>query len=444
MKKFVKILSGSLAAAAVLSLSMTGCSGNKGVTVSGKDSCEITVEGMDGKGTIELDLDDDKIDEIALALYGDPDSIPLDKYTEYLSAYSKFTSAVYSIDYSIVSDKKEDFSNGDVVKIKMDCNEEKMQEVGINLTDTEFEYTVEGLKEATSIDPFDGLKVEFTGISPNIKVEFDTSDCDSYVRNNVNFYVDGDNGDFANGEKFTVTASYNEYKAEQNSIIFTNSSKEYTVEGALEYPATLDGVDLTTIDTQFNDMLEAAMSDKKVYVGGKVNPTNSWSAEFEVTKVEPKIVFKAYLNAKNTVSYFRYNNKYDCFWEISVTAKCTDKGYGDDYKVGQTINYKQYYVAGIENIPVDENKKIPDEYLNDYDEEFYSDKDTTYQEIYNEWITANKADYNITEMQVGNSNTSSEAPVESSADAPAESSVEPAVEESSKTSAEESSKVSAQ
>lgn len=419
MKKFVKMLSATAVSATVIAMCLSGCAGgNKSVTVSGKDSCDVSAEGINGKGTISMSLNRDQLDDAAVALYGNPDDIKPEQYTQYLEAYSKFSSAVSSMDYIITSDKKENFSNGDVVTIKFEYNEKKLQEAGISVSDDTFEYTVSGLTEATDVDPFEGLKVEYTGISPNVKVEFDTNGCNEYVRNNVNFYIDGDNSKLANGEKFTVTASYSESKAEQNAINITSTSKEYTVEGALEYPATLDGVDLTAIEAQFNDMLEATMSKEGVYVGKEVSSSSvsdDWGATLKITKVEPKIILKAYLNSKNNKSYVNYENEYDCFWEINVTAKCTNKGYSDKYKVGDTVNYKYYYVANIQNVPVDTNRTIPQDYLNDYDDKFYYDVDTTYQEVYNSWIVSNKATYNITEMPVTNTQTSTETSTQSSA-----------------------------
>lgn len=426
MKRFVKILSATAVSATVVAMCLTGCSGgNNGITVSGKDSCEISVEGINGKGTVSLSLDDDKFDTVAVSLYGDPDNIPPNQYTQYLEAYSKFKSAVNSMDYSIVSDKKENFSNGDVIKIKLSYNEKKLQEAGINISDPEFDYTISGLTEATNIDPFDGLKVEFTGISPNVKTQIDTSGCNEYVRNNVNFIMDRNDGSLANGEKINITIYYDEYKAEQNAVNITSTSKEYTVEGALEYPANLNGVNLTEIENQFNDMLESALSEHKIYVGYKGNLPDDWSAEGQITKVEPKIVLKAYLNSKNNTSYVSYHNEYDCYWEINVTMKCTDKGYSDDHRVGEIINYKYYYVADIQDIPVDTNKSIPQEYLNNYKDEFYSDVDTTYQEVYNNWIVANKAKYNIIEMPVTNTSTTSEPSEETSKETSAQTSSKP-------------------
>lgn len=437
MNKFTKMLSATAVSATVIAMCLSGCAGgNRGVTVSGKESCDVSVSGINGKGTISMSLNRNQLDDAAVSLYGDPDDIKPEQYAQYLEAYSKFSSAVSSMNYSITSDKKENFSNGDVVTIKLSYNEKKLQEAGINISDATFEYTVSGLTEATDLDPFEGLKVEYTGISPNVRVEFDTSGCNEYVRNNVNFYIDGDSGKYANGEKFTVKASYNESKAETNAINITSTTKEYTVEGALEYPATLDGVDLSAIDVQFNDMLESAMSKENVFVGkqGNLSALNDWSAKFQITKVEPKIVLKAYLISKNNQSYVSYENEYDCFWEINVTAKCTDKGYSSKYKTGQVVNYKLYYVAGIQNIPVDTNKVIPQEYLNDYDGKFYDNADTTYQEVYNSWITSNKANYNITEMPVGNTQTSTETSAQTSAQTSAETSTQSSAPESSQES----------
>lgn len=51
-------------------------------------------------------------------------------------------------------------------------NIENLQDsLGIRFTNTSKEFTVEGLQEVLEVDPFDGFKPKFTGISPKLKVK---------------------------------------------------------------------------------------------------------------------------------------------------------------------------------------------------------------------------------------------------------------------------------
>lgn len=370
--------------------------------LAAKDCVEIKFSGFNGNAEVEtIDKSSDVSDKIGEQLFGNVDKNDVSKYGEYLKAISKVYTLTSSMKYSIASDseKKSKFSNGDTIKLQLKYDEQSAAELGVEFTDTTFDYTVSGLVDGQVIDPFEGLKVEYEGVAPNAKAKFDTSGCTDYVKNNVSFSVDGDNGSLSNGEKLKATIYYDESKAEQNSIEFSQTSKEYTVNGVLQYPSNLNGVDLTAIDKQFKDMLDAnALS--KLSIGEEVR-SDKLDTYIKITKVEPKIVLKAYLLQKNLSSYSNYKNEYDCLWEIKVTGTCTDK-YSSEYKEGQTLSYTAYYMANIQNIPVNADNAIPSEYLVKYDDEYYSNEysDYTYNKIYNDWITANKADYNITEMPV--------------------------------------------
>ncbi len=375
-----------------------GCSDNR-INLSAKDYLDVSTNGFNGNAIVSLSVDTSKLDELKSEIFKDFDYTNPDQYKK----YGEFESGLYdlksSMSYEIVSDKKKDFSNGDVISVKLKYNEEKAGKINVAFSDTTFDYTVEGLTVGTTIDPFKGLKVEYNGIAPNISATFDTTNCEDYVRNNVEFMVDSDNGELSNGEKFNVSISYSESKAEENAIMFSQTSKQFTVEGAPEYPKNLDGVDLTAVDAQFKDMLDGNALTRFV-VGSEINVFGSWSDNFKVSKVTSKPVSKVYLMSKNTSD--RYNNttnRYQVIWQIDAQGTFT-RDY-DNYKKGQKATVSAYYVTYISNIPVDSNKKISDEYLTNYGDEYYSTGDKkSYNEVYSTWVTANKANYNIVEMPV--------------------------------------------
>lgn len=394
-KTAICLVTVAFAAAAALS----GCS-NSNVTLSAKDYYDVEISGFNGNADISFDVDSSALDEVTEEMFKDVSYSNTEQYKKYLEFSEDMYNLEKSMTYMITSDKKDGFSNGDVIQVTLSYDEKTAAEMNIAFSDVTFDYTVEGLTEGTSIDPFEGLKIEYTGIAPDASISFDTTGCADYVRNNVSFYVDGNNYGYSNGETFTVTISYDESKAEKNAIMFTQESKQYTVEGVLEYPSTLDGVDLTEIDAQFNDMLDAnALSEN--LVGSTVNPTyvtNDYSVDLKITKVEPKMLLKGYFYAKQNGNA-NHNNVYEVFWDVKVTAEVVDAGYSDKYKEGQKVTYSAYYIAYAYDIPVDADKNIPSEYIT-YGDEYYSGGSTTYNEIYNEWVTKSKANYTMIEMPI--------------------------------------------
>lgn len=393
----LKITAILAAATCITAMSFSGCSNSTRMTISAKEIVDCETSGFSGNAVLSFDVDDSEEDKIETKYFEDIDLTKTEQYSQYVAMSSDLSSFLDSISYTIKSDKKTGFSNDDSVELEVEYDEELASKLGIAVTDTTFSYTVKGLTEGRIIDPFEGLKVEYTGIAPNVSVTFNTTDCDDYVRNNVNFSVKDNNGNLSNGEKFTVTVYYDESKAYDNAIELSDESKEYTVKDALEYPKTLDGVDLTAIDAQFKDMLEGNAISKYL-VGSEIAVNGSWSNNFKVTKVEPKIILKSYLNLKNSSGYSSYNNEYDCIWDIKVTGTYT-RDY-DNHKEGEKATISAYYITYIQNIPVSADKTVPEEYLVNYKDELYSPGTKTYNEVYNEWITSNKAEYNITEMPV--------------------------------------------
>lgn len=101
-----------------------------------------------------------------------------DSASKYADYYSFESSIVYSVEYPEGKDNGT-LSNGDVIKIKAEYNKDLAKELRINVKDTEYEYTVEGLADLVEVDLFEGLEVgwgvNYYGSTPSLKVE-QTSD----------------------------------------------------------------------------------------------------------------------------------------------------------------------------------------------------------------------------------------------------------------------------
>lgn len=130
----------------IASLSLTGCN----ATVDTAQTLTVKFNGVNGYGTATLDDEYDWIDDVNEG----------DNELELLSNEIKMREAVQ---YSL--DKKDHLSNGDEVTVTITTKEVK--DLNMNFKGGEVKFTVEGLKEAETFDPFENLNVTYEGYSPN-------------------------------------------------------------------------------------------------------------------------------------------------------------------------------------------------------------------------------------------------------------------------------------
>lgn len=161
------------------------------------------------------------------------------------------SSSVDSYRMKFKLDKSEGLSNGDTVKVTIDCDEDYLKEHKIKLKSTEFEVEVKGLeKDVEELDFFKDYNVTFDGNdgSGYAKIDYDNKyyfvDY-SYDYNQTSSY----NGTLSNGDKFTVTAkistttkksgdkSWFKYDGKYYIVANAEEEKEFEVSGLKELEA---------------------------------------------------------------------------------------------------------------------------------------------------------------------------------------------------------------
>lgn len=233
MKKVVK-KKGILLLVCSILLLFGACQSAK--TYDAKLYCVISVSGFNGYGGITVALDTTSI----MTLYGD---LLAEADTDTKVRYDKL---MQSLTYKLESeDVSGTLSNGDKVKIQMGYDKEIAKELKIAFSNSEWEYEITGLEEAREIDPFENLKLEFSGVAPNGKVSFDVLECDDFVRQSVMFSAN--TSSLSNGTKFIVTADCLENILLKEKVILKQKEKEYEASGLGEYPITLKGVDISEV-----------------------------------------------------------------------------------------------------------------------------------------------------------------------------------------------------
>ncbi len=182
------------------------------------------------------------------------------------------------LDYEL--DKDTDLANGDIVTVTAsyksdDSKDRAAKEQGVAFKTMEQEYIVDGLEDREVVDPFTGVDVVFTGISPDGEININ-SDGSPY-RDYLTFEADRTEG-LANGDTVTVTAkpyydsSIEDLENDYNVVIDESLMlKTFDVSGLSSY-ITADEV---LFDNELTAMQEKAgshLQDEMRYVlGGYVH-----------------------------------------------------------------------------------------------------------------------------------------------------------------------------
>lgn len=206
---------------ATLMLIIAGC----GKNVNLEDMFDVEFEGVDGYGTASVNfskLDDWLDNQVYKERAG--------KSEKSKREAAKIANDIgYHILYEL--DQEDHLSNGDKVTLSVKVEEEAIKKYGYELKGFKKEFTVEGLKKATEVDVFEGLKIEFTGAEPAGSAEITDK---PELPFNVEYSLDKDEG-LSNGEKVKVVAEYDDYAVSSEGMAVKSDEKEYEVSGLPVY-----------------------------------------------------------------------------------------------------------------------------------------------------------------------------------------------------------------
>ena len=154
----------------------------------------------------------------------------------------------YCVYYQL--DKRSELSNGDVVNLKWDCEDEDAKKYfNVQLKYSDIPYTVKGLTEVGTFDPFAYVSVEISGASPNGTADI-SQNYDKTEMQYISVWADKSSG-LSNGDKVTVTASIQgsiDSFVEQFGMVPSPLSKEFTVEGLPAYVTSSSEIDESTLN----------------------------------------------------------------------------------------------------------------------------------------------------------------------------------------------------
>ena len=205
-------------------------------TINLNDYLTIEVSGYDTRGMVSYDFDDEALRED----YGDIiekkmnketiNKFGMNKYTKFIGVQGLFMNC---IDGSL--DKCSELSNGDKVTFSWKCDDEVAQETfGVKLKYSDVEVEIEDLEVLDIVNPFENVKVVFSGVEPNIKAEIVYENAENEMYSLIVVPSWG----LSNGDKVVLRLENNyddEYYAKKYGIFLTETSKEYVVENMPKY-----------------------------------------------------------------------------------------------------------------------------------------------------------------------------------------------------------------
>ena len=220
---------GAVVALAIVMICIVNHMGKK---VDLNDYITVSFEGYDTCGTAKVEFDTEAFKEKYQNKVKADDDMPV--WTASLYGDTPIERLATTCSLSNHLDKQNNLANGNTITLKWSIDTEDIKnKYGLTVNAEEKSYTVEGLQAIETFDPFEGVEVNFSGVSPYGQVEV------TYPEGNGLDYSIDNNGNLRNGEKVTVTVSYG-WSNEENYIEQYGKkpnvmSKKYTVEGLDEY-----------------------------------------------------------------------------------------------------------------------------------------------------------------------------------------------------------------
>lgn len=371
----------------------------------------LSAEGYNSIGTLDVEFDTDKLEKDYGKKIAKNFQKAMKNHEEDTYGLSNLAGSLYEggetslfVTYCAdgSADKTRNLSNGDVVTYTWDgVNEQTKKEAeelfGVKIKCSDVTYKVSGLTAVNTFDAFDGVEVEFDGISPDGSATVNTLPTAEAAEGL--YYTLDEQYNLANGDTVTVTVHSNRDDfsdcIEKYGAIPAATEKTYTVEGLNEYVIDSDGLTdsvLVSLQNQAEDVLNAYIA-------------KSWDSECVTLKGMSYLGYYI-LTPKNKDNYGVYQDV------IILPYQVTSHNHFEDDK-GQVYDadVSYYWYIAFRNVSKDADGNIAgglDDYytanasfdvktgLDDgWWEKYWSyDGYQTLDELYSNAVTRNVEDYN--------------------------------------------------
>ena len=236
------------------------------------------------------------------------------------------------------ADKTKGLSNGDVVTYTWDDNSDEAEEAfGVKVKYSDITYTVSGLASVNTFDAFDGVDVEFSGISPDGRATVNSLPTAAEAQGL--YYTLDENSGLSNGDTVTLTVHSNRDDfsdcIDKYGAMPQATEKTFTVEGLNEYVTSADTLSdsvLVSLQNQAEDVFKSYAAQRfsngqtfkgMTYLGNYIlTPKNkdSWGDKNRIALAYQVTVHHDYTSELNTT----YDADDSFFWYITFNNVSKD------------------------------------------------------------------------------------------------------------------------
>ena len=320
---------------------------NRTPTIDVSKYMTLSADGYNTVGKLNIDFDTDKLEQD----YGKQITTRFKKQMKNLKddtfGLSSLTASLYDgyeTDLFVETcangsaDKTKNLSNGDVVTYTWDDNSDEAEEAfGVKVKYTDITYTVSGLASVNTFDAFDGVDVEFSGISPDGRATVNSLPTAAEAQGL--YYTLDENSGLSNGDTVTLTVHSNrddfsdcigKYGAMPQA-----TEKTFTVAGLNEYVTSADTLSdsvLVSLQNQAEDVFKSYAAQRfsngqtfkgMTYLGNYIlTPKNkdSWGDKDRIVLAYQVTVHHDYTSELNTT----YDADDSFFWYITFNNVSKD------------------------------------------------------------------------------------------------------------------------
>lgn len=241
-----------IVASSVMCMLLTAC-GSTEIKVN--DYLTTEVDGYDGNGSIEWNVDLGKLVEDNYQAFGLKEGYSILEYQAVLEKLHNNLSADF--------DKSTGLSNGESIKFTWDSNLSTLEsDYNIKFITQDVNMIVSGLQEAIELNPFEKIKVKYTGTAPNGYAAVDTSALND-LPETIHCTIAPTDG-LRNGDTVTVSISENTVNnLASKGYHLTETEKTYTVEGLQSSLLSLDELPAAAnqkMDAHGQDLLKSEIA----------------------------------------------------------------------------------------------------------------------------------------------------------------------------------------
>lgn len=235
--------------------------------------------------------------EDLLNLFGGSDSV-----SDYIENIDPISYLSYAFDGIVTP--SDGLTNGDTVTFSWALTDDEIKELN-NAFNCKFKAddvtaTVEGLEEAETFDPFDGVQITYDGMAPNGRIS-NISRGNDPICQYLDYSANKDDG-LSNGDTITITVdSYyadnlQSYLVENYGKIPSETSKEYTVSGLSRYISSASEIPDATLK-----QMQAEAED-----AFNANVASNWNSD-SAELVSLQYIGNYFLTAKSSDTYSNHN-----------------------------------------------------------------------------------------------------------------------------------------